>query len=307
MEVFVRSTPMQNAQARLGCRTAYALWWLGALALLTALGIVACGGGGGNARDGGTTGGGGTPGGGGDTPGGGDSSTGLAGIYVGTNLHRCDAQALLALVTEEGRVADFHSVGARMDYGVGLAEIGSITGSGPTYSASVTEYRLGGPTLLTQVAVDLADSSVEIVSITNSGFTVQWPGRQAEFCTETETTLLPSPNLYERSASLGKLAGVYSSASNAQSGYSVALSVDANGQLSGSDSQGCVVNGSVTVPHTNRNYYQMTATVDSCPSQGDYSGEALLADSMNGGQDNLLLLELLHAGKGLAINLALSR
>jgi hypothetical protein len=51
----------------------------------------------------------------------------------------------------------------------------------------------------------------------------------------------------------------------------------------------------------------MTATVDSCPSLGDYSGEALLSDGMNGGQGNLLLLDLVRDTQDLAIVLAMSR
>ena len=278
---------------RIACHRSFAQAFI--LGLTTSL-LASCGGGGGTDLGGGASDGDGTSGGG--------SGAGFAGVYVGTNLLRCDVQAMLALVTEEGRIADFHSVGAEMDYGVGLAEVGAISGSGPTYSASVTEYRGEGPTFLTQAAVDPGDASVEIVSVSNGGFVVRWPDRQQDFCTETQVTLTPSRSLYVRPASLEKLAGVYS---GNIPGYAIALSVDSNGQLSGSDGQGCVISGSVTVPHPDRNYYGIAATVESCLSDGDYAGEALLADGMNGGQDNLLLLDLVHAGKGLAINLALSR
>ncbi len=83
---------------------------------------------------------------------------------------------------------------------------------------------------------------------------------------------------YDRPASLDVLAGTYTRTTSV--GYTMTMSVTQGGQLTGSDSRGCVFNGTVTVPDSNHNLYQIAATVTSCGIlDGDYQGHGTLADA----------------------------
>lgn len=83
---------------------------------------------------------------------------------------------------------------------------------------------------------------------------------------------------YDRPASLDVLAGTYTRTTSV--GYTMTMSFTQGGQLTGSDSRGCVFNGTVTVPDSNHNLYQIAATVTSCGIlDGDYQGHGTLADA----------------------------
>jgi hypothetical protein len=58
------------------------------------------------------------------------------------------------------------------------------------------------------------------------------------------------------------------------------MTLSVNGQLSASDSRGCLINGSVGVPDATHNMYNLNATVTSCGSlDGTYSGMGALLDA----------------------------
>ncbi|MCC7199222.1 MAG: hypothetical protein IT483_06925 [Gammaproteobacteria bacterium] len=83
---------------------------------------------------------------------------------------------------------------------------------------------------------------------------------------------------YNRPASLDLLAGTYTRTTSI--GYTMTLSFTQAGQLTGSDSRGCVFNGNVTVPDQTHNLYQIAATVTSCGIlDGSYQGQGTLADA----------------------------
>ena len=84
--------------------------------------------------------------------------------------------------------------------------------------------------------------------------------------------------MWNRPASLGSVAGVYTRTTS--NGYTMTMTIGANGQLTGSDSRGCVINGTVDVPDPTRNMHRIDATVSSCGSlNGHYLGMGTLLDA----------------------------
>jgi hypothetical protein len=84
--------------------------------------------------------------------------------------------------------------------------------------------------------------------------------------------------MWSRPASLGAVAGVYTRSTS--NGYSMTMTIHADGQLTASDSRGCVINGTVAVPDALHNLYGVDATVGSCGSlDGHYQGMGTLVDA----------------------------
>lgn len=80
---------------------------------------------------------------------------------------------------------------------------------------------------------------------------------------------------YEQTASLAIATGTWGY--QLSSGYSVSVGINANGQLFGSDSDGCQFNGSISIPDGDYNAYAIQITVSSCPGvNGDYSGLGMI-------------------------------
>ncbi len=75
---------------------------------------------------------------------------------------------------------------------------------------------------------------------------------------------------YNRSVSLAALAGVYTRRTNTIFGEEVTLTVtiDANGQLTGSYSNGCVFNGNASIPDASHNMVQLQIDLANCGSSG---------------------------------------
>lgn len=84
--------------------------------------------------------------------------------------------------------------------------------------------------------------------------------------------------MWNRPASRSTLAGVYTRST--WTGYTMTMTIGADGQLGASDSRGCSINGTVTVPDAIRNLYAITATVTSCGTlDGAYRGMGTLLDA----------------------------
>ena len=84
--------------------------------------------------------------------------------------------------------------------------------------------------------------------------------------------------MWNRPASLANLAGVYTRRTSY--GYTMTMTVGANGQLTASDTRGCLINGTVVVPDPTHNLYRLDATVVSCGTlNGAYAGMGTLLDA----------------------------
>jgi hypothetical protein len=89
------------------------------------------------------------------------------------------------------------------------------------------------------------------------------------------TSLSP---MWSRPASIGTVAGVYTRSTS--NGYAMTMTMSANGQLTASDSRGCLISGAVGVLDATHNMYRIDATVTSCGAlDGTYSGMGTLLDA----------------------------
>jgi hypothetical protein len=95
---------------------------------------------------------------------------------------------------------------------------------------------------------------------------------------DTGTFNMSLSPMWDRPASLGTVAGVYTRSTS--NGYTMTMTVSANGQVNASDSRGCLLNGTVGVPDAAHNMYRMNATVTSCGAlDGVYQGMGTLLDA----------------------------
>jgi hypothetical protein len=86
---------------------------------------------------------------------------------------------------------------------------------------------------------------------------------------EYQFTLSPSSD-YNRSVSLAQLAGVYTQRDQTIFGEEVTLTVtiEADGRLTGSYSNGCVFNGNASIPDAAHNMVQLQIDLANCGSRG---------------------------------------
>ncbi len=97
-------------------------------------------------------------------------------------------------------------------------------------------------------------------------------------CGDAGTFSMTQSPMWERPASLAAVAGVYTRSTS--NGYTMTMTLGANGQLSGSDTKGCLFNGTVSVPDGAHNLYGIDAQVSSCGSlDGHYRGQGTLLDA----------------------------
>jgi hypothetical protein len=93
---------------------------------------------------------------------------------------------------------------------------------------------------------------------------------QLQFHDEEYRFTLNASADYNRSVSLAALAGVYTRRTDTIFGEEVTLTVtiDANGQLTGSYSNGCVFNGNASIPDASHNMVQLQIDLANCGSRG---------------------------------------
>jgi len=93
--------------------------------------------------------------------------------------------------------------------------------------------------------------------------------------------------IYERSSSLAKTNGIWSWTDGAS--YTQTLTIDASGNIDGSDTDGCVFSGSISTPNTSVNIYNVTLMLELCGAiNGTYTGTATLSDGL-GAYDSLTI------------------
>jgi hypothetical protein len=123
------------------------------------------------------------------------------------------------------------------------------------------------------------DASVEVAA---AGGALQG---QLRFKGDDYSFTLPPSADYNRVVSLADLAGVYTQRQSTLFGEEVTLTVtiDADGRLTGSYSNGCVFNGSASIPDAAHNMAQLQVDLANCGSHGsskqwngEYSGLGVL-------------------------------
>lgn len=183
-----------------------------------------------------------------------------------------DQQPMLALVTEEG---DFVAVAAYSSIDMYLF-VGQNAGSGGNFDADPQTYYGGVDPEGEQSMIGTAEAGVSF----SGSYTVGTSSAEFE---------LGYSNLYQRSASLAKLQGVYT-----YDGFDGLHSVvvDSSGNLTGELYDGCTVTGTVTVPRPDRNYYRFTGTLGACDIfNGPMHGLIYLEDeAASGTTDNVIVM-----------------
>lgn len=223
--------------------------------LAAALSITACGGSGGgggppgptSSNSGGTTG----------------SSKTTPGVWQGTvTSPTTGAASVVGLTNTSG-----HSVWMTTD---GRVWTGSMPMTGTQMSVNMAGYMYPGRQFPDR-------SNYGTWSMTGNYANGTWSG-QLNGTGDTATFSFSMHPGYDRPASLDRLAGTYTRTTSI--GYTITMSVTQGGQLTGSDSRGCVFNGSVSVPDPTHNLYQVNATVSSCGIlNGAYQGHGTLLDA----------------------------
>lgn len=107
---------------------------------------------------------------------------------------------------------------------------------------------------------------------------------------------------YEADSSLATIAGMYSATDG--SGFALTYTIDANGVLSGSDTDGCVASGEVRIIDGQYNMYRFVLDFSACPTsgaQGSHHGVGSLLDGGSGTIDTLLFSALAESAATLVI------
>jgi hypothetical protein len=233
---------------------------------MAALGLSACGGGGGDDED--------------EDDGPADASG--AGIWLGT--FRLDGTTtslgLRGIVTEEG---DFALLGlapnaTRQFFGTGSTNGSAFNANAVTYLNNVRSV----PASMNGTVVDRSSINGSY-ALTNESATF---------------TLAYQSAVYERPASLALLQGSYS-ATHAPTGTVISAVAEANGAITLTYSQpaGCILSGTVSVPHANRNYYRMAGTYNAAcaPRSGPMNALIYMEDVPPGQNNRMVILGQLQA------------
>ncbi|MBT8088936.1 MAG: hypothetical protein KJO01_01880 [Gammaproteobacteria bacterium] len=116
----------------------------------------------------------------------------------------------------------------------------------------------------------------------------QFNGSWSTGTSESGTFTFAYSDTHQRTSSFSKLSANWFYTDGL---YSVTISIDQNGSISGSDTDGCVYVGDASIPDASVNTYAFDVTVMSCgPFNGMYAGLAVLDDDTV--QDDTLILSI---------------
>lgn len=271
--------------------------------MVSIIGIVSalaagCGGGGGGGAGAGGGGGGTPPGGGGTTPPTADVSPG--GFFRGmvTGCSNICPVATNMMVSEDGEWVGMDPV-----YTAG-ANVGQITMSGQDID-STRDYYVGNATPFGFRPASPAREDAPADFRKFEGTVVERQNISGTFLhfTATRTKIdVDYDPLYEDGSSLATIAGMYTATD--ASGFTLTYTIDADGALSGSDTEGCVASGDVSLIDEQYNLYRFELDFSACPAngaQGSHHGVGSLLDTGSGTIDTLLFHALADDGATLVI------
>jgi len=99
---------------------------------------------------------------------------------------------------------------------------------------------------------------------------------------------VPYDESFERPSSAATVQGIYTT--NLGTGYTLTIAIDAIGQVTGNDTNGCNLDGQVSTSHPTVNYYDVVLDVRTCGnSNGRYKGNAALIFDGTGSATELFL------------------
>jgi hypothetical protein len=160
---------------------------------------------------------------------------------------------------------------------------GTITVTGGQHTASLTSYAPFG-TVFTQ-------NGVSVISGTASGALQErstFSGTTTFAGVETSSFSFTYDDIYERDSTLAVISGIYSDSDGL--GYTETYTIDSAGTITGSDTDGCIFNGSVSILNSNYNMYRINLSVDNCGNlNGAYIGLGALGDEGGSLNDTLVI------------------
>ncbi|MFD2231322.1 hypothetical protein [Alkalimarinus sediminis] len=192
----------------------------------------------------------------------------VGGIWTGiTTLTDGTTFETAGFITETGELRFITDDGAQ--------QVGTITASGNSFTASITEYAEAGSPATGTVSGTISARQ----TLTGS----------AQFAGETTSTFEYSyDSIYDRNSSLATIAGIYSDSDGA--GYTETYTVDSDGTITGSDTEGCVFGGAISILNANYNMYRVNLTVSNCDTfDGSYTGLGALTDEGGDVNDTFVL------------------
>ena len=199
-----------------------------------------------------------------------DASTGPGGnalpggVWTGQIVAPGEVQLVAAVTTDGGefRVLDLATQGQFA--GTITVNGNSATGSGLGWAGDGATW-MDGSSLTT---LNITGAVTERQRISGD-----WTAGSGE----TGTYTLAYNSIHARASSLAKLAANWFFTDGT---YALAVSINGNGDITGSDTDGCVLNGSASIPDAAFNTYALTIDLSSCGAvSGRYQGLAYLADT----------------------------
>jgi hypothetical protein len=190
-----------------------------------------------------------------------------AGIWIGTvtSIQTGEKTNSIGLVTETGVLRFIN------DTSVQIA--GDVTVTANTFTGEITAYApygfftfsKGEPAVTGTVSGTINEKSTFNGSTTLDGSV----NSSFEFNYDAE--------IYEKNSGLSLISGNYSASDGA--GYTVTYSINAAGVITGSDTDGCQMNGDVELLNPDFNMYRLVVRVANCGDlNGNYRGPASLFD-----------------------------
>jgi len=202
-------------------------------------------------------------------------SQGPGGIWLGEMMTEAGGfYDAAGLITEDG---ELHIVTADAEQTVGTIRV-----SGSNFTATLTAYAADGE-VFEQNGKNIIQGSAKGTFVARKTFA----GSASLGGVPASQFLFLYDDLYERATSLASLSGTYSKSDS--TGYTQTYTITSDGSVTGSDTDGCALNGKLSILNSNYNLFRIRVTVSNCDDlNGEYSGLAALTD-WNGLVDTLIV------------------
>lgn len=204
--------------------------------------------------------------------GGGDSSTNnkkapenpeMDGIYFGQGFEENFGSFEFITFVQDGQLI------AISDTGVGYRGALTINDAQNTYTTRLRLYDFDGSRF--------DDATTQGTFISRNSFTGSY-SRTSGFSGDFRAAY--AAEAYEQPSSIEKVAGIWSSTNTIASN---SVTINANGEVFGTDSDGCIYSGEISTPNTSRNLYKVSFRIENCEAvNGSYFGLAATGQSPQG-------------------------
>jgi hypothetical protein len=196
----------------------------------------------------------------------------IGGIWSGnvSSIDGTNPVQSIGVVAENGRFFFFSSL---------EFDVGTFVTSESSFTSNVKAYVTDTETFATVNGV-ISGSFIEREQISGTS--------RFEDGTPGSTFLYNYDPTYETPSSLSSIAGIYSR-SNEQETYTETYTIDATGLVTGSDTEGCITNGVLTLIDSRYTVYEIQLTISVCAADQNISGLAAYQSGGENGSDSLII------------------